>query len=37
MPPKEFVPTNSKEETEAIHSMVDENLTYLSEQRAEKK
>lgn len=37
MPPKEFVPSHSKEETEAIHSMVDENLTFLGEQRAEKK
>lgn len=37
MPPKEFVPTNSAEEAATIKAMIDLKMTYLEEQRAEKR
>lgn len=37
MPPKDTFPTHSAEEKAAIKSMIDEKMTYLEEQRAEKR
>ncbi|KAI9557526.1 hypothetical protein GHT06_017354 [Daphnia sinensis] len=37
MPPKDFIPTHSAEETATINAIVDEKMTYLKEERAERR
>lgn len=37
MPPKDFVPTHSAEETATINAIVEEKMTYLKEERAERR
>jgi len=37
MPPKEFVPTGSAEEAASIEKMVQEQMSFLKDERVEKK
>ena len=37
MPPKDFVPTHSAEETASINAMIVEKMSFIKEERAEKK
>nr|CAH0111455.1 unnamed protein product [Daphnia galeata] len=37
MPPKDFIPTHSAEETASINAMIDERVSFLKEERAEKR
>lgn len=37
MPPKDFIPTHSAEETASINAMIDEKMSFIKEERAERR
>lgn len=37
MPPKDFIPTHSAEETASINNMIEEKISFIKEERAERR